>query len=91
MKKIKRRREISRSKDSRRELIHLEKSTVEAINNQRGEISSRGRWRGAPKPMYDKSRFKCYNCVKFGHYVSECIAHINRRVKESANYVEEIN
>ncbi|PNX69889.1 hypothetical protein L195_g056964, partial [Trifolium pratense] len=33
-------------------------------NNQRGEISSRGRGRGSPKPRYDKSRVKCYNCVK---------------------------
>ncbi|GAU21256.1 hypothetical protein TSUD_286660 [Trifolium subterraneum] len=41
-------------------------------NNQRGEISSRGRGRGSPKPRYDKSRVKCYNCEKFGHYASEC-------------------
>ncbi|GAU35304.1 hypothetical protein TSUD_389290 [Trifolium subterraneum] len=60
-------------------------------NNQRGEISSRGRGRGSPKPRYDKSRVKCYNCEKFGHYASECRAPSNRKVEEKANYVEDIN
>ncbi|CAJ2639360.1 unnamed protein product [Trifolium pratense] len=60
-------------------------------NNQRGEISSRGRGRGSPKPRYDKSRVKCYNCEKFGHYAFECRAPGNHRVEEKANYVEEIN
>ncbi|GAU26813.1 hypothetical protein TSUD_289180 [Trifolium subterraneum] len=60
-------------------------------NNQRGEISSRGRGRGSPKPRYDKSRVKCYNCEKFGHYPSECRAPSNRKVEEKANYVEEIS
>ncbi|CAJ2633694.1 unnamed protein product [Trifolium pratense] len=60
-------------------------------NNQRGEISSRGRGRGSPKPRYDKSRVKCYNCEKFGHYAFECKAPSNHRVEEKANYVEEIN
>ncbi|GAU10225.1 hypothetical protein TSUD_418740, partial [Trifolium subterraneum] len=60
-------------------------------NNQRGEISSRGRGRGSPKPRYDKSRVKCYNYEKFGHYASECRAPSNRKVEEKANYVEEIS
>ncbi|GAU31151.1 hypothetical protein TSUD_315750 [Trifolium subterraneum] len=60
-------------------------------NNQRGEISSRGRGRGSPKPRYDKSRVKCYNCEKFGHYASECRAPSNHKVEEKANYVEEIS
>ncbi|GAU43570.1 hypothetical protein TSUD_368940 [Trifolium subterraneum] len=60
-------------------------------NNQRGEISSRGRGRGSPKPRYDKSRVKCYNCEKFGHYASECRAPSNRKVEEKVNYVEEIS
>ncbi|GAU34810.1 hypothetical protein TSUD_394360 [Trifolium subterraneum] len=60
-------------------------------NNQRGEISSRGHGRGSPKPRYDKSRVKCYNCENFGHYASEYRAHSIRKVEEKANYVEEIS
>lgn len=60
-------------------------------NNQIVEISSRGHKRGALKPRYNKSRFKCYNYENFQQYVSECRAPNNHRVGENANYVEEIS
>nr|KYP66220.1 Retrovirus-related Pol polyprotein from transposon TNT 1-94 [Cajanus cajan] len=58
-------------------------------NNQRGESSNRGRGRGNPNSRYDKSRIKCYNCNKFGHYASECRAPNKNKVEEKANYAEE--
>ena len=43
-------------------------------NNHKGEYLTEGHGRGNPKSRYDKSRIKCYNCDKFGHYASECRA-----------------
>lgn len=60
-------------------------------NNQRGKIPQRGHGRGSPKLRYDKSRIKCYNCERFGHYAFECRATKNNKVKEKVNYVKEKN
>ncbi|KAJ4722910.1 Retrovirus-related Pol polyprotein from transposon TNT 1-94 [Melia azedarach] len=56
----------------------------------RGESSTRGRGRNNPNTRYDKSKVRCYNCQKFGHYASACRAY-NNEVEEKANYVEEKN
>ncbi|KAJ4702077.1 Retrovirus-related Pol polyprotein from transposon TNT 1-94 [Melia azedarach] len=59
-------------------------------NYEKGESSTRGRGRNNPNTRYDKSKVRCYNCQKFGHYASACRAY-NNEVEEKANYVEEKN
>ncbi|KAJ4716957.1 Retrovirus-related Pol polyprotein from transposon TNT 1-94 [Melia azedarach] len=59
-------------------------------NYEKGESSTRGRGRNNPNTGYDKSKVRCYNCQKFGHYASACRAY-NNEVEEKANYVEEKN
>jgi hypothetical protein len=71
-----------------------EASTTITLTSTNGEISwkpraTRGRGRRNSKSRYDKSRAKCYNCEKFGHYASECRILSNNKVEEKANYVEE--
>ena len=64
---------------------------------QRGRGRGRGRGRhqeeesdeGEKKP-FDKSKIKCYNCQKMGHFADECHAEKNKKGKEEkANLVEE--
>ncbi|KAJ4724624.1 Retrovirus-related Pol polyprotein from transposon TNT 1-94 [Melia azedarach] len=59
-------------------------------NYKKGESLTRGRGRNNPNTRYDKSKVRCYNCQKFGHYASACRAY-NNEVEEKANYVEEKN
>ncbi|KAJ4728613.1 Retrovirus-related Pol polyprotein from transposon TNT 1-94 [Melia azedarach] len=59
-------------------------------NYEKGESSTRGRGRNNLNTRYDKSKVRCYNCQKFGHYASACRAY-NNEVEEKANYVEEKN
>ncbi|KAJ4719087.1 Retrovirus-related Pol polyprotein from transposon TNT 1-94 [Melia azedarach] len=59
-------------------------------NYEKGESSTRGRERNNPNTRYDKSKVRCYNCQKFGHYASACRAY-NNKEEEKANYVEEKN
>ena len=64
---------------------------------QRGRGRGRGRGRqqkeeideGEKKP-FDKSKIKCYNCQKMGHFADECHAEKKKKGKEEkANLVEE--
>ncbi|XP_050909613.1 uncharacterized protein LOC127123438 [Lathyrus oleraceus] len=49
--------------------------------------ATRGRGRGNPWSMCDKSQIKCFNCNKISHYASEC--RFSKKVVEKANFVEE--
>ena len=69
----------------------------------RGRGSSRGRGRGRErgrfsrndkdeeeKKLFDKSKIKCYNCQKMGHFADECYSDIKMKGKEEkANVTEE--
>lgn len=41
------------------------------------------------KMLCDKSRIKCFNCNKFGHYVSEC-RFTTKKIEVKINFAEEI-
>ncbi|KAI5438801.1 hypothetical protein KIW84_024504 [Lathyrus oleraceus] len=49
--------------------------------------ATRGRGRGKSWSRCDKSKIKCFNYNKLGHYASEC--RFSKKVVEKANFVEE--
>ena len=69
----------------------------------RGRGSSKGRGRGRgrrrfskndrdeeEKKLFDKSKIKCYNCQKMGHFADECYSDSKKKMKEEkANVAEE--
>ena len=86
-------------KDSREE----EQVLLARAFNQSKKGSSRGRGRGCrrgrfsknekdeeERKPFDKSKIKCYNCQKMGHFSDECYSDTKKKGKEEkANVAEE--
>ena len=85
------------------EQVLLARAFNQSKKSDRGS-SSRGRGRGCgqgrfskndrdkeEKKPFDKSKIKCYNCQKMGHFADECYSDTKKKGKEEkANVTEEI-